>query len=189
MPIAPLAQDSMGVRRFGRVNWLGLQTLARRETMRFLAVWQQTLAAPLITAGLFLGVFALALGQGRADVMGVSFVVFLAPGILMMTVIQNAFANTSSSLVSAKVMGNIVDTLMPPLSPLELVLGFLAGAVVRGGLVAGVIWLAVGLTTNSPSMVAVNRPGCTCAMFFDLSGWGNVMDSSTLHLWRVQVSV
>lgn len=145
MPIAPLAQDSMGVRRFGRVNWLGLQTLARRETMRFLAVWQQTLAAPLITAGLFLGVFALALGQGRADVMGVSFVVFLAPGILMMTVIQNAFANTSSSLVSAKVMGNIVDTLMPPLSPLELVLGFLAGAVVRGGLVAGVIWLAVGL--------------------------------------------
>ena len=146
MPADPLPQMNMGVRRFGRVNWLGLMTLARRETMRFLAVWQQTLAAPLITAGLFLGVFTLALGQGRANVMGVSFVVFLAPGILMMTVIQNAFANTSSSLVSAKVMGNIVDTLMPPLSPLELVLGYLAGATVRGALVAGVIWVAVGIT-------------------------------------------
>ena len=136
----------MGTRRFGRFNTRGLLTLAQRETMRFLAVWQQTIAAPLITAGLFLGVFALALGQGRAEVMGVSFVVFIAPGILMMTVIQNAFANTSSSLVSAKVMGNIVDTLMPPLSPLELVLGYIAGATVRGLLVAGVIWLAVGVT-------------------------------------------
>ncbi len=108
----------MGVRRFGAVNWLGLRTLALRETRRFLAVWQQTVLAPLMTAALFLAVFALALGQGRGDVMGVPFLAFLAPGILMMTVIQNAFANTSSSLVIAKVQGNIVDTLMPPLSAL-----------------------------------------------------------------------
>ena len=134
---------AMGQRRFGRVNWLGLTTLARREVMRFLSVSSQTLAAPLITAGLFLAVFALAIGPARGEVMGVSFLHFLAPGILMMTVIQNAFANTSSSIVIAKVQGNIVDTLMPPLSPLELVLGYVAGGVARGLLVAVVIGAVV----------------------------------------------
>lgn len=140
-PMAP-----MGQRRFGRINGVGLATLAQREVRRFLAVWQQTLAAPLVTAGLFLGVFALALGAGRGPVEGVPLVAFLAPGILMMTVVQNAFANTSSSIVGAKVMGNIVDTLMPPLAPWELVAGYLAGAVARGLLVAVVIVLAVGGT-------------------------------------------
>jgi len=134
----------MGVRRFGRVNWLGLQTLALREVRRFLAVWTQTLLAPLITAALFLAVFTLAIGPTRGDVMGVPFVQFLAPGILMMTVIQNAFANASSSIMAAKVQGNIVDTLMPPLSPLELVLGYLAGSVGRGMFVAsGVLSMMV----------------------------------------------
>ncbi len=142
---AGLSLRAMGMRRFGRVNWVGLLTLAQRETLRFLAVWQQTLAAPLVTAGLFLGVFALAMGAGRGPVDGVPLVAFLTPGILMMSVVQNAFANTSSSIVGAKVMGNIVDTLMPPLAPWELVLGYLAGGVARGLLVAGVIVLAVGL--------------------------------------------
>ncbi|MGY6634558.1 MAG: ABC transporter permease [Alkalilacustris sp.] len=135
----------MGERRFGRVNWLGLWTLAEREVRRFMAVWTQTLAAPLITAGLFLTVFSLALGPTRGEVLGVPFLHFLAPGILMMTVIQNAFANTSSSIVIAKVQGNIVDTLMPPLSPGELVLGYLAGGVARGVLVAVAIGLPVAL--------------------------------------------
>lgn len=130
---------NMGVRRFGRVNWLGLRTLAEREIRRFLAVWTQTLAAPLITAGLFLAIFNLAIGPNRGDVMGVPFMVFLAPGLLMMTVIQNAFANTSSAIMVAKVQGNIVDTLMPPLSPLELLLGYLAGGLGRGLVVGGVI--------------------------------------------------
>lgn len=128
--------EEMGVRRFGRVNGLGLYTLALREMRRFLAVWGQTLLAPLVTAGLFLAVFALAMGPARGEVMGVPFIHFLAPGILMMTVIQNAFANTSSSVVIAKVQGNIVDTLMPPLAPFELVLGYVAGGVARGLFVA-----------------------------------------------------
>jgi ABC-2 type transport system permease protein len=130
------AAAGMGVRRFGRVNWLWLRTLSEREIMRFVLVWTQTLAAPLATAALFLGVFALAIGPDRGAVMGVPFIHFLAPGILMMTVIQNAFANTSSSILISKVQGNIVDTLMPPLSPLELLLGYTAGGVVRGLLVA-----------------------------------------------------
>lgn len=133
----------MGARRFGRVNWLGLATLARRETQRFMAVWTQTLMAPLVTAGLFMVIFTIAIGPRRGEVMGVDFTTFLAPGILMMTVIQNAFANTSSSIVISKVQGNIVDTLMPPLSAAELVLGYLAGAVARGVLVA--LAIATGL--------------------------------------------
>ncbi len=136
---------SMGTRRFGRWNWLGTWTLAEREVRRFMAVWAQTLAAPLITAGLFLAVFALAIGPTRGPVMGVPFLHFLAPGILMMTVIQNAFANTSSSIVSAKVQGNIVDTLMPPLSAVELVMGYVAGGVARGLFVALAIALVMML--------------------------------------------
>ena len=129
----------MGVRRFGRVNWLGTWTLIRREIARFMNVWSQTVMAPLINAGLFLMIFTIAIGPQRGDVMGVPFMTFLAPGILTMTVIQNAFANTSSSLASAKVQGNIVDTLMPPLSGAELVVGYISGAVARGFLVAVVI--------------------------------------------------
>ncbi|ATG44106.1 inner membrane transport permease [Phaeobacter piscinae] len=127
---------ALGERRFGRMNWLGLRTLARREITRFLVVWTQTLMAPMVTAALFLMIFNIAIGPGRGDVMGVPFIEFLAPGIMMMTVIQNAFANTSSSIVITKVQGNIVDTLMPPLSGFEILLGYLAGAVARGVLVA-----------------------------------------------------
>ncbi|TDL81403.1 multidrug ABC transporter permease [Palleronia sediminis] len=129
----------MGVRRFGRWNARGTITLAERECRRFLSIWSQTVLGPLINAGLFLAVFAIAIGPTRGDVMGVPFVQFIAPGLLMMTVIQNAFANTSSSLLAAKVQGNIVDTLMPPLSPLELLAGYLAGGLARGALVAMVI--------------------------------------------------
>ena len=145
----------MGVRRFGRVNGLGLATLAGREVRRFVAVWQQTLLAPVITAALFLTVFALAFGAAkRADVLGVPFLDFLAPGILMMTVIQNAFANTSSSIVIAKVQGNIVDTLMPPLAPWEILAGYLAGAVARSlavaVLIAAGLFVALGIGVAHP---------------------------------------
>ncbi len=150
---------AMGTRRFGRVNWLGLHALADREVRRFLVVWTQTLAAPLVTAGLFLAVFSLAIGPARGEVLGVPFIAFLAPGILMMTVIQNSFANTSSSIVISKVQGNIVDTLMPPLSASELVLGYLAGGVARGLLVGGVvllaIWLFLGQTVAHPVWLLV----------------------------------
>ncbi|UWR59558.1 ABC transporter permease [Phaeobacter inhibens] len=145
---------ALGERRFGRMNWLGLRTLARREITRFLVVWTQTLMAPMVTAALFLMIFNIAIGPGRGDVMGVPFIEFLAPGIMMMTVIQNAFANTSSSIVITKVQGNIVDTLMPPLSGFEILLGYLAGAVARGVLVAlGIgtgLMLVLGVVPERP---------------------------------------
>lgn len=151
--------SQMGVRRFGRVNWLGTWTLIRREISRFMNVWLQTVMAPLINAGLFLMIFTIAIGGQRGDVMGVPFMVFLAPGILTMTVIQNAFANTSSSLSSAKVQGNIVDTLMPPLSAAELVAGYIGGAVARGAIVAIVIGIGsavfLGVQMQNPLWVIV----------------------------------
>ncbi|MEL6218637.1 MAG: ABC transporter permease [Pseudomonadota bacterium] len=131
----------MGKRRFGRVNWQGLRTLVAREIQRFFAVYTQTLLAPVATAVLFMTVFTLAFGQGRGEMMGLPFEVFLAPGVLMMAVIQNAFANTSSSLMIAKIQGNIVDTLMPPLSAAEILVGYVAGGLARGLACA----LAVGL--------------------------------------------
>lgn len=142
--------SEFGTRRFGRMNWIGLGTLIRRENMRYLSIWQQTVFAPLITAGLFLLVFSIAIGPSRADVMGKSYLVFLVPGLLMMTVIQNAFANTSSSMLSAKVTGNIIDSLMPPLSPLELTIGYLAGGVGRSLLIGVVMCSAMWLFLGQP---------------------------------------
>lgn len=132
---ANLTQE-MGARRFGRVNWLGFWTLMSREVRRFTTVWTQTLAAPIATALLFMAVFTLALGRQRGEVMGVPFGQFLVPGILMMTVIQNSFANTSSSIMISKIQGNIIDTLMPPLSAGEILAGYVIGGAVRGMMVA-----------------------------------------------------
>ena len=120
----------------GRVNWTGLGTLYVKEVMRFLKVPVQTLFGPVMTATLFMMVFAVAVGErielGNFD----NFVQFLAPGLIMMAVLQNAFANTSSSLTSAKVQGNIVDLLLPPLGPVEILCAFLGGTLTRGVLTA-----------------------------------------------------
>lgn len=120
----------------GLINWVGLTTLYKREVMRFVKILGQTVAAPVITTWLFLTIFALAIGD-RVDVMGdMSLLTFLAPGLIMMTVLQNAFANTSSSLVIGKVQGNIVDLIMPPMSAYELFLGMVAAGITRGLMVA-----------------------------------------------------
>ncbi len=144
----------MGVRRFGRINWLGLRTLVEREVRRFLAVSSQTVLGPLATAVLFMVVFTLAFGEGRQGMGGVPFDVFLAPGILMMTVIQNAFANTSSSLMIAKIQGSVVDTLMPPLSAGEILAGYALGGLARGLVCA----LAVGLVVFPAVGVGLAHP-------------------------------
>lgn len=120
---------------------VGLWTLYIKEVRRFIKVAGQTLVAPLVTALLFMVIFAIALGRDVNDIEGVPFLVFLGPGLIMMTVVQNAFANTSSSLMIAKIQGNIVDLLMPPLSPVELVAGMTLGAVTRGVMVGFLVWL------------------------------------------------
>ncbi|MFD2263676.1 ABC transporter permease [Lacibacterium aquatile] len=129
------------------VNWLGLWTLYLKEVRRFLNVYTQTIAAPVVTSLLFLAVFTLALGRGAQVVDGVAYASFLAPGLVMMAMTQNAFANTSSSLVIAKVQGNIVDILMPPLSPLELTVAYAASGATRGLVVGCVTWVGMALFT------------------------------------------
>jgi ABC-2 type transport system permease protein len=123
-------------------NFIGLHTLIKREVGRFVNVYTQTIVAPVITTLLFYTVFALAFGGVAREVNGIPFLQFLAPGLIMMTMVQNAFANTSSSMVISKVQGNIVDILLPPLSALELYIGFTVGSVSRGlmvGLVTGIV--------------------------------------------------
>ncbi len=137
-------------RRFGRINWIGAGYLYLKEVRRFLNVFTQTVAAPVITTLLFLAIFTLALGRAVETVNGISFSVFLAPGLIIMAMAQNSFANTSSSLVISKVQGNIVDVLLPPISPFEFVAAYALGGVTRG--------MLVGLAT-----------GITMAFFVDLS--------------------
>ena len=127
-----IRQKSPRVRQFGLFNWLGLWTLFQKEVQRFWKVKAQTLMAPIVTTLLFLAIFSLALAGLRPDINGVPFVNFLAPGLIMMAVVQNAFANSSSSLLVAKVQGNVVDFLMPPLTPLELNIGISLGGMMRG---------------------------------------------------------
>lgn len=133
---APRPFPKPGVRRFGRVNWLGLWSLYRKEVRRFLKVWPQTIFAPVLTSLLFFTVFMLALGDARPDIAGLPFATFLAPGLVMMATLQNGFANTSSSVMISKMQGNIVDILMPPLSPGELNAGIAFGGLTRGLVVA-----------------------------------------------------
>ena len=124
---------------------------------RFLNVFTQTLLAPVVVTLLFLAIFALALGGAGRAVAGVDYILFLAPGLIVMSLMQNAFANTSSSIVMGKIQGNIVDVLMPPLSASELNLAIAGGGVTRGlmvGLAAGLaVWVFVPLDLHDPLAV------------------------------------
>ena len=126
----------------GKFNAIGFWTLYKREVARFMKIAGQTVAAPMTTAILFMAVFAVAVGDRIADTGGIPYVVFLGPGLVMMAALQNAFANTSSSMVVGKVQGNIVDLIMPPLSPFELMCGMVAAGVTRG-LMVGIVTAAV----------------------------------------------
>ena len=125
------------------MNWVACYTLFRKEKARFMKVWMQTVLAPVVTSLLYLLVFGHVL-DGRVEVFdGVSYVAFLIPGLLMMAVIQNAFANSSSSLIQSKVMGSLLFILLPPFSALELYIAYISAAVARGLMVGvGVFLLA-----------------------------------------------
>ncbi|OEJ69227.1 ABC transporter permease [Magnetovibrio blakemorei] len=126
-------------------NWIGLYTLYMREVRRFVKVYTQTIIGPVVTTLLFLAVFSLALGRAVTEVHGVPFMQFLAPGLIMMAIVQNAFANTSSSMMISKVQGNIVDTLMPSLSAHELTFGIAMGGMTRGILVGIAVTLVLAI--------------------------------------------
>ena len=126
----------IGTRRFGLINWVGAWTLYQKETLRFLNVWAQTLFSPLISSLLFLLVLSLAIGAERGDVLGVSFITFLAPGLISMQVIQQSFSHSSSSFMIGKIQGNIVDLLYAPLSAAEVTIAVSLAAVTRSVMIA-----------------------------------------------------
>jgi ABC-2 type transport system permease protein len=131
----------------------GFLTLFRKELLRFWKVAVQTVAAPVLTAILYLLVFSQALSQHVQVYPGVSYVAFLIPGLVMMSVLQNAFANASSSLVQSKVTGNLVFVLLPPLSALEVFGAYVLAAIVRG-LMVGLGVFLVTAWLSPPSLAA-----------------------------------
>jgi ABC-2 type transport system permease protein len=126
----------------GRFNTIGSWTLYKREVARYMKIPGQTVAAPMTTAILFMAVFAVAVGDRISDTGNIPYVVFLGPGLVMMAALQNAFANTSTSMVVSKVQGNVVDFIMPPLGPFELMAGMVAAGITRG-LMVGVVTAGV----------------------------------------------
>jgi ABC-2 type transport system permease protein len=134
-----------GVVVISSVNWQGLKTLYLKEVRRFFKVQLQTVWAPAITTLMFLVIFALALGRSRTLVLGVPYADFLGPGLIVMGMIQNAFANSSSSILVAKIQGSIIDILMPPLSAGELVVAYVAGALTRAWLVGIAVWTVMAI--------------------------------------------
>jgi ABC-2 type transport system permease protein len=152
----PWLRNEPGVAVLSGVNWVGLKTLYIKEVRRFFKVQMQTVWAPAITTMLYLVIFTVALGRGGRTVMGVHFADFIAPGLIVMAMLQNAFANASFSLLVGKMQGNIVDYLLPPLSTGELITGLVGAAVTRAVLVGCAVWLAMLLWPGVS--VAVREP-------------------------------
>ncbi len=148
------------------VNWGGLKTLYIKEVRRFFKVHMQTVWAPAITTLLYLVIFTVALGRSGKTVMGVPFADFIAPGLIMMGMLQNSFANASFSLMVGKMQGTIVDYLMPPLSTGELITALVGAAVTRAFLVGGAVWLVMSLYPG----VHVGLAHPLTALWFGLMG-------------------
>ncbi len=136
----------IGVRHFGKINQVGLFALWYRECSRFFVVWAQTLLSPLVSSLLFLCVLTLALGSDRGDVLGYSFITFLAPGLIIQSMILQSFSHSVSSLMISKMQGNIVDILYAPLSAFEVSFAIILAAVSRSiviGFISSVVFLLI----------------------------------------------
>jgi len=158
-PVAPTNAittqfPARGVPQIVGVNRVGLWSLYMKEVRRFLKVQTQTVWAPAVTTLLFLVIFSVALGREGREVLGVPFASFVAPGLIVMGMMQNAFANSSFSLLSGKIQGTIIDLLMPPLSPGEMMAGIIAAAVTRAIAVGCTVGLAMALWPSVSLSVA-----------------------------------
>jgi ABC-2 type transport system permease protein len=126
----------INVKHFGPINWIGFKSLWFKECNRFMIVWQQTLLSPLVSSLLFLSVLSLALGDNRGNIFGYSFISFLAPGLIAMSIITQSFSHSVSSLMIGKIQGNIVDMLYAPLSALEVSMAIILAGLTRSFLIA-----------------------------------------------------
>ncbi|WP_240655055.1 ABC transporter permease [Croceicoccus ponticola] len=163
----------------GRVNRLGLWTLYMKEVRRFFKVQMQTVWAPAITTMLFLVIFTIAMGRGDRIILGVNFATFVAPGLIVMGMMQNAFANGSFSLLGGKIQGTIIDYLMPPLSNFELLVGLVGASVTRAVFVGSAVALAMMLYPDVS--LAMHHPWAVA--------WFGLMGAIMLSLLGVLTSI
>jgi ABC-2 type transport system permease protein len=178
-PVTHTAFPERGVPVITGINRIGLMALYTKEVRRFMKVQTQTIWAPAVTTLLFLVIFSVALGREGRIVLGVPFATFVAPGLIVMGMMQNAFANSSFSLLSGKIQGTIIDLLMPPLSPGELMAGIVMAAVTRA--------IAVGLTV---ALAMILWPGVSLAMAEPWAvAWFALMGSVMLALIGLATSV
>mgnify|MGYP006090854643 CR=1 FL=1 len=145
-------------------NYLSFFTLLKKEILRFAKVGIQTIIGPAVSALLFLAVFNLALGRSVKTINDIPFANFIAPGLIMMTILQNSFANSASSIGQAKSQGNIIDILMAPLGDMELTMGYVGGSIVRG--------LSCGLLTSVCiySFIPISIHSITALLFYAIMG-------------------
>ncbi len=130
------------------LNFRILTAVLKKEILRFFKVFHQTVIAPTITSLLFLTVFVLSIGQFKQKIHGVDFNIFMGAGLIIMSVVQNSFANSSSSLTQSRVLGSIIDYLIPPFGPMELVLGLMISSMFRGLLVGSLVALVLVFSTD-----------------------------------------
>ncbi len=126
------------------MNWIGLWTLTSREVGRFFKVYRQTVIPGLISSVLYILIFGFTLEQRISSIEGISYTIFIIPGLIMMNTLTNASSNPSSSLLQMKLTGQIPDLMQAPLSSLEISLAFIIGGVVRG-VVNGILILLIGM--------------------------------------------
>jgi ABC-2 type transport system permease protein len=129
---------NLKVNKFGFINTTGFISLYARECSRFFVVWAQTLLSPLVSSLLFLSVLSLALGTERGDVLGHPFIVFLAPGLIIQSMMLQSFSHSTSSLMISKMQGNIIDLLYAPLTALEVSISIILAAVTRS-IIIGIV--------------------------------------------------
>ncbi|NDB86775.1 MAG: multidrug ABC transporter permease [Alphaproteobacteria bacterium] len=129
-------------------NYYGTSILIKREIKRFMKVYNQTIIAPVITALIFLSIFALALGDTEKKIHGVDFLDFIGYGLIIMAVVQNSFANSASSLIMARVLGYVNDILMTPFNGIEIVFAYIVGSIVRAIMVASLLTFILSLVIH-----------------------------------------
>jgi len=131
-------------------NYIAFETMVSKETRRFMRVWIQTLLPPAITTALYFLIFGHVMGNRIGAMQGINYVEYIAPGLIMMSVISNAYANTSSSFLQAKFFRSIEELLVSPMPNSLLLLGFIAGGVMRGLAVAVVVGIVALFFTALP---------------------------------------
>ncbi len=173
-------------KRMGSFNWSGFRTLYEKEVRRYIKVFGQTVGAPVVTTLMFMMIFTLALGGSGRYVGDIPYAVFLAPGLIIMSVLQNSFANTSSSIIGSKMQGNIVDILLAPLGAKEIAMGYAFGGITRGVMVGCFVMIAMSFMTdvNFTHIWAILYFGISGAMMLSLLGvmtgiWGQRFDQTS----------